>query len=122
MIDTNKATEMMNDMASKGYDNLRKLGELQMSTWSQLMEKQITAFNTVVDSTIAQTKAFNDAKDYQEAMTTQVELGRKLAEDMTEQTREAVELVQEAGEKYRAFAEDAVKEAKDAAEEMTKAA
>lgn len=119
MINTQQAAEMMNEMANKGYENLRQLGELQMTTWNQLMEKQMTTFNTVVESAIAQGQAMSDAKDYQEAVRSQMDLTRKLAEEMVDQTRESVELVQQAGEKYRSFAETVVKEV---AEEASKAA
>ena len=119
MNNAKETVEMMNDLGSKGYESLRQLGELQMTTWNKLMEKQMEAFNTVVDNAVAQISLANDAKDVQDVVRGQVDLNRKLAEEMVEKTRESAELVQAAGEEYRAWAEEAVKEV---TEQVTKAA
>jgi phasin family protein len=110
-----ETVELMNDLGSKGYDSLRQLGELQMATWNKLMEKQMTAFNTVVDTAVAQVQLASEAKDYAEALRSQADLTRKLAEDLVGQTRESVELVQGVSEEYRAWAEAAVKQASEEA-------
>ena len=103
MIKTQETVEMMNELGSKGYESLRQLGELQMSAWNGLMEKQMQAFNLVVDSAVAQVALVGEGKEPQELLRDQIELNRKLAEDVTVVTRESAELVQKAGEDIRGW-------------------
>lgn len=114
-----ETAEMFNDLGSKGYNSLRQLGELQMAAWNGLMEKQMTAFGMVFDSAVAQVKLASEGKEPQELLREQVELNRKLAEQMMETTRESVELVQKNGEDVRAWAEDAIKQATVEAEKVS---
>jgi phasin family protein len=117
MMNAKETVNAMNDLGNKGYESLRQLGELQMATWNKLMEKQLEVFNAAVDGAVESAKLAGEAKDYQEAVTAQAELSRKLAEQMANKTRETVELVQEAGEEYRGWIEGV---AKDAGEQANK--
>ncbi len=119
MIKTQETVAMMNELGSKGYENLRELGELQMAAWNGLMEKQMQAFNLVVDSAVAQVALVGEGKEPQELLRDQIELNRKLAEDVTEVTRESVELVQKTGEDIRGWAEAAVRQAGEEAEKVS---
>jgi phasin family protein len=114
-----ETVEMMNDLSSKGYNSLRALGEMQMAAWNGLMEKQFEAFSAVVETAVAQTQLVGEGKEPQELIREQVELNRKLAEQMIEKTRESVELVQKAGEDVRGWAEVAVKQATTEAEKVS---
>ena len=111
MMNVKETVDNMNELGSKGYENLRQLGELQMSTWNKLMEKQLEVFNTVIEGAVEGVKLVGETKDYQEAVNAQVELSSKLAGQVADKTRETVELVQQAGEEYRGWAEDLAKEA-----------
>jgi acetolactate synthase regulatory subunit len=111
--------ELVNELNEKGYENLRKLGELQMSAWNGLVEKQMAAFNLVVDSAVAQVTLTGEGKEPQELLRAQIELNRKLADDVTAVTRESVELVQQTGEQIRTWAEDAMRQAGEEAEKVS---
>jgi phasin family protein len=110
---------MMNELGTKGYNSLRQLGEMQMAAWNGLMEKQLQAFNVAVDSAVAQVQLVAEGKEPQELVQAQVELNRKLAEEMMAKTRESFELVQKAGEDVRGWAEEAVKQASAEAEKVS---
>jgi hypothetical protein len=122
MTDAKQTVEMMNEFGTRGYETLRELGELQMGAWNLLMEKQMSAFNAVVDTAVAQVQLASEGKDYQEVLSGQVELSRKLADDMMATSRETVELVQETTEKLRGWAEGATKQATEQAEKVAKQA
>jgi histone H3/H4 len=122
MTNFNETIEAVNEMGSKGYENLRKLGEMQMDTFNKMFEKQVDVFNLVMSTTISQVELANEAKDYQDALRGQMTLGQKLAEDLVEKARESAEFAQQAGESYRAWAEEIVKETAEKANDMAKQA
>ena len=119
MYKPQESVEMMNELGTKGYNSLRQLGEMQMAAWNGLMEKQLQAFNVAVDSAVAQVQLVAEGKEPQELVQAQVELNRKLAEEMMAKTRESFELVQKAGEDVRGWAEEAVKQATAEAEKVS---
>ena len=119
MYKPQETVEMMNELGSMGYNSLRQLGELQMAAWNGLMEKQMEAFNVAVDTAVAQVQLVSEGKEPQELVQAQVELNRKLADEMIGKTRESVELVQKAGEDVRGWAEEAVKQATAEAEKVS---
>jgi phasin family protein len=86
-----------------------------MNTWNSLMEQQMSAFNSLVDTAVAQAKLYSESKDYTEMVSGQVELTRKLAEEMVEKSRKSAEVVQSAGEAYRSWAEESFKQVSDQA-------
>jgi phasin family protein len=119
MYKPQETVEMMNELGTKGYNSLRQLGELQMAAWNGLMEKQMEAFNMAVDSAVAQAQLVSEGKEPQELVQAQVELNRKLADQMIAKSRESFELVQKAGEDVRGWAEEAVKQATAEAEKAS---
>ncbi|MFK5984309.1 MAG: phasin family protein [Pseudomonadota bacterium] len=122
MITNEDTIKMVSDITTKASDNMKQLGELQMNLWNQLMQNQVVAFNTAVESTIAHTQTFKDSKNIPDAVRGQIDFTRKFTQDMVGKARESIEIVQEAGVKYRSFAESTVKEAVNTAKNATKAA
>jgi phasin family protein len=113
MTDINETIESMNAMGTNAYDNLRKLGEMQMNTWNKMFEKQVETFNMVMANVVSQAELASEAKDYSEVVKGQMALNQKLGEDLIEKTRETAEFVQQTGEEYRVWAEEVVKDASD---------
>ncbi|MDJ0882073.1 MAG: phasin family protein [Gammaproteobacteria bacterium] len=122
MQNPKEALEMINKLGTSGFDSLRELGELQMSTWNKLMNTQIEMFNSMMSRAEAQIKLASDAKDMESAVKAQVEINREVAEEMMKKTRESVEMAQETGEAYREWAEKAVKEVTEQVQAADKAA
>ncbi|PUB76754.1 MAG: hypothetical protein DBP01_18710 [gamma proteobacterium symbiont of Ctena orbiculata] len=60
---------------------------------------QVALMNTSME----QLKLVSEAKDYQEVVRGQMDLSRKLGEDLMSKTREAVELSQKTGEEVRGW-------------------
>ncbi len=110
MINNDKTVKMMSDMVLKANDSLNQLGELQLNTWNQLLQKQVSVFNTMVEKTVSQTQVLADAKTYQDVVQGQIDFSRQVTENMIGKFRESVEIVQDAGVKYRNFAESTAKE------------
>ena len=113
MTDINETIESMNEMGTNAYDNLRKLGEMQMNTWNKMFEKQVETFNMVMANVVSQAELASEAKDYSEVVKGQMALNQKLGEDLIEKTRETAEFVQQTGEEYRVWAEEVVQETSD---------
>ncbi|MEO5341720.1 MAG: phasin family protein [Gammaproteobacteria bacterium SHHR-1] len=97
--------DMISDLNSKGYDNLRQLGELNLTTWNRMMETQLSTYSQLMESAINQTKAVTEAKTYQDALRTQLEMGRNLGETLIGKTREMAEMSQQVGAEYRSWFE-----------------
>jgi phasin family protein len=117
-----EALEMINKLGTTGFDNLRELGELQMSTWNKLMDTQVEIFNSLMSRAEEQVKVATGAKDVESAVKAQVEINREVAEEMMKKTRDSVDMVQETGEAYRVWAEKAVKEVTEQVQAAEKAA
>ena len=113
MSDMNEAIETMNDMSTSAYDNLRKLGEMQMDTWNKMLERQLETFNLIIGGAVSHAELASGANDYQDMLKGQISVNQKLTEDLVEKTRESASFVQEIAEEYRSWAEDSVKQATD---------
>ncbi|MES9987115.1 MAG: phasin family protein [Candidatus Thiodiazotropha endolucinida] len=97
--------EMMSDLNTAGYDSFRQLSDISLKAWNQVMEAQMDTLNTLMNTSMEQLKLVSEAKDYQEVVRGQMDLSRKLGEDLMSKTREAVELSQKTGEEVRGWYE-----------------
>mgnify|MGYP001815801206 CR=1 FL=1 len=113
MTDFNETIDTLNDMGTTGYQNLRKLGEMQMNNWNKIFEKQMETFSLLMGNAVSQAELLNDSKDYPEILTSQMTLTQKLAEELVEKSRESAEVMQQAGDEYRGWAEDVARQAAD---------
>jgi phasin family protein len=111
MMTNENTAKLVTDMATKANENMKQLGELQMNLWNQLVQKQVSTFNTVVEKTMSQSQAMSGAKNYQDVVRGQIDFSRQVTEDLVGSARESMDIVQDAGTKYRSFAESTVKEA-----------
>ncbi|MET0106481.1 MAG: phasin family protein [Sedimenticola sp.] len=100
--------EMLKDFGTNGYENARALGELNLRTWEKLAEAQMATFSLFVDTGIAQMKLATESKDPKELVNGQVELARKLGEELVTKGRETMELTNEARDEYSALVEKGI--------------
>ncbi|MCU7875104.1 MAG: phasin family protein [Candidatus Thiodiazotropha sp. (ex Lucinoma borealis)] len=105
MAKAKESIEMIKQFNTTGYDSFRQLSDISLKTWNQIMDAQMNALSTVIDSSMDQLKLVSEAKDYQEVVRGQVDLTRKLGEELMTKTREAVELSQKTGEEVRSWYE-----------------
>ncbi|MBF0256127.1 MAG: phasin family protein [Gammaproteobacteria bacterium] len=110
--------DIINDLSTKGYDNLRQLGELNLATWNRMMETQLNTYSQLMESAINQTKAVTEAKNYQDALRTQLEMGRKMSETLIGKTREMAEMSQQVGTEYRTWFEKNLAASKEELEKV----
>ncbi|MEW8030058.1 MAG: TIGR01841 family phasin [Candidatus Thiodiazotropha sp.] len=97
--------EMISEFNTAGYESFRQLSDISLKAWNQVMEAQMNTLNTLMNTSIEQLKLVSEAKDYHEVVRGQMDLSRKLGEDLMSKTREAVELSQKTGEEVRGWYE-----------------
>jgi phasin family protein len=100
--------EMMNEINGKGYDSFRQLTDITLNAWNQAIEKQMETYSSLMNSSLEQIKLVSEAKDYHEVVRGQMDMTRKLGEEMVNNTREAVEMSQKTGEEVRAWFENSL--------------
>jgi phasin family protein len=100
--------EMINEINSKGYDSLRELTDITLKAWNQAVDSQMAAYSSLMGTSMEQIKLVSEAKDYQEVVRGQMDLTRKMGEEMVAKTREAVELSQKTGEEVRTWFESSL--------------
>jgi phasin family protein len=105
--------EMINEINSKGYDSFRQLTDITLKAWNTAVDKQIAVYTSLMNSSMEQFKLVSKAKDYQEVVRGQMDLTRKVSEEMVNTTRDAVELGQKTGEEVRAWFETSLSSANE---------
>lgn len=108
MTKAKESIEMMNEINTSGYDSFRQLTDITLKAWNQAIDTQMSVYSTLMDTSMEQIKLASEAKDYQEVVRGQMDMSRKLGEEMVSKTREAVELNQKAGEEVRAWFESSL--------------
>ncbi|MCG7871273.1 MAG: phasin family protein [Candidatus Thiodiazotropha lotti] len=105
MANAKESIEMINEFNTTGYDSFRQLTDISLKTWNQVMEAQINTVSSLMNTSMEQLKLVSEAKDYHEAVRGQMDLTRKLGEELMTKTREAVEMSQKTGEEVRSWYE-----------------
>jgi phasin family protein len=108
MTKAKESIEMINEISNKGYDSFRQLSDITLKAWNQAMEKQMDAYSALMNSSVEQIKLISEAKDYHEIVRGQMDLTRKIGEELVNKTREAVELNQKTGEEVRTWFESSI--------------
>jgi phasin family protein len=105
MANAKESIEMMNEFNTTGYDSFRQLTDISLKTWNQVMEAQMNTVSSLMNTSMESLKLVSEAKDYHEVIRGQMDLTRKLGEELMTKTREAVELSQKTGEEVRGWYE-----------------
>lgn len=105
MTKAKERIEMINELSNKGYGSLRQLTDITLKAWNQTMDKQVEIYTSLMNSSLEQIKLVSEAKDYQEVVRGQMDLTRKIGEEMVSSTRDAVELGQQTSEEIRGWFE-----------------
>ena len=96
------------EAAKRGYDNVRQLGDLNLSVWNRMLDRQMDALGVWMDAGSRQVEMLTASKDYQEYLGAQTKLGRELAEGLVQQSRTTLDSVGEVREEYRTWAESSL--------------
>jgi phasin family protein len=108
MTKAKESIEMINEINGKGYDSFRQLSDITLNAWNQAIEKQMEAYSSLMNSSLEQIKLVSEAKDYHEVVRGQMDMTRKLGEEVVNNAREAVEMSQKTGEEVRAWFESSL--------------
>ena len=108
MSDTTENLEMLKDLGTTGFENVRALGELNMRTWEKLIEQQTDGFGLWVNTGIEQVKLITETSDYADLLQSQTELSKQFGENLNEKGRQVMAFSSEVDDEYRAWFEDGV--------------
>jgi hypothetical protein len=100
--------EMLKEMASDGYEAARQLGDINLRTWSNLIEKQIDMFGIWLEAGAKQIELGTTAKDPKEYLGSQAALTREFGEKLIAGGRDVVSSGSETQSEYRAWYEKSV--------------
>lgn len=118
----NETFELLTKSTDEGYANLRKLAEINMNTWEQLVAKQMAVMNVCFENTSKQAELLKDAKRVDELVEKQTELARELSEKLAESNKEVIEVLNKTRDEYQGLAESSVEQAKSSLMEAAKVA
>lgn len=108
----NESFELLTKSTDEGYANLRKLAEINMNTWEQLVAKQMAVMNLCFENTSKQAELLKETKRVDEMVAQQSELARDLSEKLAESNKEVVAILNQTREEYQELAESSVEQAK----------
>ena len=108
MSDTTENLEMLKDLGTTGFENVRALGELNMRTWEKLIEQQMDGFGLWVNTGIEQVKLITETSDYADLLQSQTELSKQFGENLNEKGRQVMSFSSEVGDEYRVWFENGV--------------
>ena len=122
MSDTTENLEMLKDLGTTGFENVRALGELNMRTWEKLIEQQMDGFGLWVNTGIDQVKLITEISDYADLLQGQTALSRQFGESLNEKGHQVMALSGEVGDEYRAWFENGVNKLTGKVDEVADAA
>lgn len=93
------------EAAKQGYENARRLGDLNLSVWNRLLDRQVDALGLWLDAGSRQMELLTTSKNYQDYLGAQTKLTREVAEGLMQQGRASLDSVAAAREEYSAWAE-----------------
>jgi phasin family protein len=108
MSKANESIEMINEINSKCYDSFRQLTDISLNAWNAAVDKQTETCTSLLNSSLEQLKLISEAKDYHEVFRNQMDLTRKIGQELVTNTRDTVELSQKTGEEVRAWFESSL--------------
>jgi hypothetical protein len=91
----------MNEMGSKSYERLNKLGELNLRTWEKLAGRQMDAVNLMMEQGMRQMKLATESKGYSDYVKGGVEMAKEMRARMMEETKTNMQLIGQLRDDYR---------------------
>lgn len=112
-MNVNETYEVMIKATNDSYANLRKLAELNLSTWDKLVAKQMELMTLCLDAGSKQYEAVKDVKGADELVGNQMAMARECGEKLMAKNREMVDLLVNTREEYQGWVEESVNQVKD---------
>jgi tRNA U34 5-methylaminomethyl-2-thiouridine-forming methyltransferase MnmC len=111
MFNQNEITDILEaikEANTNAYEAARTMGELNLSTWEKLAEKQIEAFNICFDAGVEMLKAssaIKDVKDVKELVNAEVVRIKAVSEKLVANSKDTLEVANAASVEYRSLVE-----------------
>ena len=116
----NELMSSMQDIGKQAVESAKGLGELNSKMIEKAIEQQMSITNMCVESGMKQVQLLQDTKDVKDYWSKQASLVEEYAGKLMEAAKQQVEFAQKAGEEYKAWLEQGVKQATDTAKAATK--
>ena len=110
----------MKDISKQAVESARDLGELNSKMIEKAIEQQMSITNMCVESGMKQVQLLQETRDVKEFWSKQASLVEEYAGKLMEAAKQQVEFAQKAGEEYKSWIEQGVKQATDTAKASTK--
>lgn len=109
--------DMVSKTANENYTSLRKLAEINLNTWDQLVSKQMEVMKSCFETTAKQAEIGKDTKRADELLSKQADLARELGEQLVEGNQQVMSILNKTREEYQAWVEANAAQAKSQMEQ-----
>ena len=108
--------DMVSKTANENYTSLRKLSEINLNSWDQLVNKQMEVMKSCFETSAKQAEIGKDTKRADELFGKQADLARELGEQMVEGNQQVMDILNKTREEYQALVEAGAAQAKSQVE------
>jgi len=112
-MNLNATYEQMLKAANDNQAALRKLAELNLSTWDKLVAKQLEMMGLCFEAGSKQFASLQEAKGADEVLSKQTVMARECGEKLMAKNREMVELLTSTRDQYAQWVEASVSQVKE---------
>lgn len=113
--------DMVSKTANENYTSLRKLAEINLNSWDQLVNKQMEVMKRCFETTAKTAEIGKDTKRVDELFGKQADLARELGEQLVEGNQQVMNILSKTREEYQAWVEAGAAKAKSQLEQVTPA-
>ena len=96
------------DVGTKSFKGISSLGQINLTAWHKLTQKQMEIFSLATEAGINSLKSFADKPDFQQVSLQQAEITKQLGEKISSKNQELIELTTELRDEYIAFTEEQI--------------
>jgi phasin family protein len=121
-MNLNETFDLMSKSTNQSLTNLRKLAEINLNTWDQLVATQMAVMSQCFEATSKQAELMKSVKPVDEMIGQQSELARDLGEKLVEHNKEVVEILSKTSNEYQALAEASVEQARSQLDDVAEVA
>lgn len=113
--------DMVSKTANENYTSLRKLAEINLNSWDQLVNKQMEVMKRCFETTAKTAEIGKDTRRVDEFFSKQADVARELGEQLVEGNQQVMNILNKTREEYQAWVESGAAKAKSQLEQVTPA-
>ena len=111
-MNLNETYEVVAKTANENYANLRKLADINLNVWDQLVNRQMEAMKLCFETGNKQIELAKGTKRADELMGKQAELARELGEQLMENNQQVMEILNKTRDEYQGWFEASAEQVK----------